>query len=141
VSTYNVGVYRPMVAGLLARGRGESADKILDVLAPATPYELGQYADLLPIYIRAISLADAGDAERAGREFQRLLDHRGVDPTLPLLPLSHLGLARARMAVHQRKQSCTEYQEFLREWKNADPNVPILRAARGEASHSCASIQ
>lgn len=140
-STYNVGVYRPMVAGLLARGRGESADNILDVMAPATPYELGQYADLLPIYIRAISLADVGDAERAGREFQRLLDHRGVDPTLPLLPLSHLGLARARMAVHQRKQSCMEYQEFLREWKNADPDVPILRAARIEVSRFCAAIQ
>jgi len=141
MSTYNVGVYRPMVEGLLARRRGDSTGKILDVMAPAVPYELGQYADLLPVYIRAISLADVGDGQRAEREFQRLLDNRGVDPTSPLLPLSHLGLARAHDAAHQTKESCTEYQEFFREWKDADPGVPILRDARREASRSCPAIQ
>lgn len=139
-STYNIGVYRPMVAGLLAR-QGRSAAKVLEVMAPAVPYQLGQYASLLPVYIRAISLADAGDAQAAGREFQYLLDNRGVDPTSPLLPLSHLGLARARKATHQIKESCTEYQEFLREWKNADPGVPILRAARSEEAHSCPAVE
>lgn len=141
VSTYNVGVYRPMVGGLLARGRSETADKILDVMTPAAPYELGQYADLLPVYIRAIALADVGDEQRAGQEFQRLLDHGGVDPISPLLPLSHLGLARSHKRAHQLKESCTEYREFLREWKNADPDVPILRAARSEEAHSCAALR
>jgi hypothetical protein len=141
VSTYNIGVYRPTVAGLLASQRGESADRILDVMAPAVPYELGQYADLLPVYIRAISLANVGDVQGAGREFQRLLDHRGVDPISALLPLSHLGLARAHKSAHQTKESCTEYQEFIREWKDADPDLPILRAARSEASRSCPAIQ
>ena len=140
VSTYNIGVYRPMVAALMERRRGGSADKILDVMAPAIPYELGQYADLLPVYIRAISLADVGDRGRSEREFQRLLDNRGVDPTSPLLPLSHLGLARSHKAAHQRKESCTEYQEFFREWKDADPDVPILRAARTEASRYCPAL-
>jgi len=141
VSTYNIGVYRPMVAGLLARRRDEGVDRILEVMAPAVPYELGQYASLLPVYVRAISLADAGDARGAGREFQHLLDNRGVDPTSPLLPLSHLGLARADRSIHQTKDSCTEYQEFLREWKNADPDVPILLAARREAVRSCPAVQ
>jgi len=140
VSTYNVGVYRPMVAGLMARRSGGGADKILDVMTPGVPYELGQYADLLPIYIRAISLEDVGEDQSAEREFQRLLDNRGVDPTSPLLPLSHLGLARTHKAAHQMKESCTEYQEFFREWKDADPDVPILRSARSEASRSCPAV-
>ena len=137
ISTYNIGVYRPMTAGLMARRQGESADKILEVMSPAVPYQLGQYATLLPVYIRAISLSGAGDAQGAAREFKYLLDHRGVDPTSPLLPLSHLGLARAHGTAHEIKESCTEYVEFLREWKNADPDVPILRAARSEAERSC----
>ncbi len=136
-STYNIGVYRPMTAGLMARRRGESSDKILEVMSPAVPYQLGQYATLLPVYIRAISLAGVGDAQDAAHEFQYLLDHRGVDPTSPLLPLSHLGLARAHGAAHEIRDSCTEYEEFLREWKNADPDIPILRAARSEAGRSC----
>jgi eukaryotic-like serine/threonine-protein kinase len=141
MSAYNVGLYRPMVAGLLAARRGETADKILDVMAPAVPYQLGQSASMLPVYIRAISLADAGDTQAAGREFQHVLDNRGVDPTSPLLPLSHLGLARAHKLTHQTKESCTEYQEFLREWKNADPDVPVLRAARNEAARFCPAIR
>lgn len=137
ISTYNIGVYRPMTAGVMARRRGEGADKVLEAMAPAVPYQLGQYATLLPVYIRAISLAGAGDAQGAAHEFQYLLDHRGVDPISPLLPLSHLGLARAHEAAHQINESCTEYEEFLSEWKNADSDVPILRIARSEADRSC----
>jgi DNA-binding winged helix-turn-helix (wHTH) protein/tetratricopeptide (TPR) repeat protein len=141
ISTINIGVYRPMVAGLMARRRGETPDKVSEALLPAVPYQLGQCALLLPVYIRAISLAGAGDAQAAGREFQYLLDHRGVDPTSPLLPLSHLGLARAHGLAHEAKESCTEYEEFLREWKDADPDVPILRAARSEAVRSCKALR
>ena len=139
-STYNIGVYRPMTAGLMARRRGEAPEKILEAMAPSVPYQLGQYATLLPVYIRAISLAGVGDAQGAGQQFQFLLDHRGVDPTSPLLPLSHLGLARVHKMAHQNSESCTEFEEFLREWKNADPDIPILRAARSEATHSCSAL-
>ena len=141
VSTYNLGVYRPTAAGLLARRRGATPDQILEAMAPAVPYELGLYAVLLPVYIRATVLADAGDQQGAEREFQRLLDNRGVDPTSPMLPLSHLGLARAHKSAHQMNESCTEYQEFFREWRNADADVPVLRNARREAAHSCPASQ
>lgn len=141
VSTFSMGVYKPMAEGLLAARRGASADQILGVMAPAVPYELGQYAALLPVYVRAISLAEVGDAKAASREFQHLLDNRGVDPISPMLPLAHLGLARAHKAARQTKESCTEYQEFLREWKNADPDVPVLRAARSEAARFCPAIK
>lgn len=140
-STFSMGVYKPMAEGLLAARRGASADQILEIMAPAVPYELGQYAALLPVYVRAISLADAGDAQGAELEFQHVLDNRGVDPTSPLLPLSHLGLARAHRQARQVNESCTEYQEFLREWKDADPDVPVLRAARTESAHLCPAVR
>jgi tetratricopeptide (TPR) repeat protein len=141
VSTYNLGVYRPMGAAIIARRRGATPDQILETMAPAVPYQLGQYAVLLPVFIRATLLADAGDAQGAEREFQRVLDNRGVDPTSPMLPLSHLGLARTHKSAHQITESCTEYQEFFREWRNADADVPILRTARSEAAHSCPATQ
>jgi DNA-binding winged helix-turn-helix (wHTH) protein/tetratricopeptide (TPR) repeat protein len=139
LSEYNIGIFWPQANGLLARRRGATAEQILKTMAPAVPYELGQQAVLLPVYIRATVLADAGDGARAVKEFQRLLDHRGVDPTSPLLPLAHLGLARANYLTHQAKESCAEYQEFLREWENADPDVPILRTARAESAARCSA--
>jgi DNA-binding winged helix-turn-helix (wHTH) protein/tetratricopeptide (TPR) repeat protein len=137
LSVYNMGIFHPVAEGILARRRGATPAQIAEAMAPAVPYELGQEADLLPVYIRAVLLAEAGDASAAGSEFQRLLDNRGVDPTLPMLPLAHLGLARAHHALHQTAQSCTEYREFLREWKDADAQVPVLQAAKRETARFC----
>lgn len=136
-SEYNIRIFWPQTNGLLARRRGETAEEILQTMAPAVPYELGQEAVLLPVYIRGTVLAGAGDGARAAQEFQRLLDHRGVDPTSPLVPLAHLGLARAHYLTHQTSESCIEYREFLREWDHADPGVPVLRAARSESAARC----
>jgi len=137
LSEFNIRIFWPQAKGLLARRRGASPEEILKTMAPAVPYELGQEAVLLPVYIRGIVLTEAGDGARAEQEFQRLLDHRGVDPTSPMVPLAHLGLARAHYLSHQTRESCTEYQEFLREWARADPEVPVLRIARSESSARC----
>jgi hypothetical protein len=137
-SEYNIGMFWPQANGLLARRRGATAEEILKTMAPARPYELGQEAVLLPVYIRGAVLTEVGDGARAVQEFQRLLDHRGVDPTSPLVPLAHLGLARAHYLAHQTSESCNEYREFLHEWDHADPSVPILQAARTESAARCA---
>jgi hypothetical protein len=71
------------------------------------------------------------------QEFQRLLDHRGIDPTSPFLSLAHLGLARAHHQLKQTSESCTEYREFLHLWKDGDPQVPVLVAAKREAARLC----
>jgi eukaryotic-like serine/threonine-protein kinase len=137
LSEYNMGMFWPQANGFLARRRGATAEQILKTMETAVPYELGQEAVLLPVYIRGTVLTEVGDGARAVQEFQRLLDHRGVDPTSPLVPLAHLGLARAHYLTHQTKESCIEYREFLRQWKHADPEVPILRSARSESSARC----
>ena len=102
-------------------------------MAPALPYELGREANLLPLYVRAQGLLKTGDAEAVG-EFQKLLDHRGVNPVSPYLSLAHLGLARSLKLTGQRETSCAEYREFLRLWRGGDPDVPVRRAAEHEYS-------
>jgi eukaryotic-like serine/threonine-protein kinase len=137
LSVYNMGLYRPVTEGLMAARRKASSAEVQQAMTPAVPYELGGEADLLPIYIRARLLMERGDGAGAVQEFQRLLDHRGIDPTSPFLSLAHLGLARAHHQLNQTSESCTEYREFLDLWKDGDPQVPVLVAAKREAARLC----
>jgi predicted Zn-dependent protease len=70
--------------------------------------------------------------QEAAAEFQRVLDHRGVDPAGLEYPLSYLGLARAYALQGDSAKSRTAYQDFFALWKDADPNIPILREAKAE---------
>ena len=65
-------------------------------------------------------------------EFQKFLDHRGVVLNFPLGALAHLGLARAYALSGDAAKSRTAYQDFLTLWKDADPDIPILRQAKAE---------
>jgi eukaryotic-like serine/threonine-protein kinase len=78
------------------------------------------------IYLRA------GDGWKAAAEFQRILDHRGVAPASPLYPLAYLQQARAYRLSGDQIKARKAYDEFLAVWKDADPDIPILRAARLE---------
>jgi hypothetical protein len=68
----------------------------------------------------------------AAAEFQKILDHRGVDPLSPLYALAHLGSARAYALAGETSKSRTAYQDFLALWKDADPDIPILKEAKAE---------
>lgn len=73
------------------------------------------------------------------REFQKMLDHRGVDPLSPYVSLAYLGLARADHLMGKKLDSLKAYEHFFELWKNADNDIPILQAARREylaLSHS-----
>lgn len=65
-----------------------------------------------------------GDAAAA---FQKVLDHRGIEPMSPLYPLAHLGLARASVLSGDTNKARKEYQDFLAVWKDADADLPILQ--------------
>jgi hypothetical protein len=69
---------------------------------------------------------------RAAMEFQKILDHRGVDLTSPLYPLALLGLARARKLDGDTSGSKKSYEDFLTLWKGADTDIPVLRKAKAE---------
>jgi eukaryotic-like serine/threonine-protein kinase len=70
--------------------------------------------------------------KEAAAEFQKIVDHRGIVLNLPLGALAHLGLARAYAMQADTVKARTAYQDFFTLWKDADPDVPILKQAKAE---------
>ena len=95
----------------------------------ATPYELRTFD--VP-YMRATAYLAENDGARAAVEFRKVLDNRGVDALSPLYPLSHLGLARALRLQGDAAGARRAYQAFFHDWRDADPGMPLLSAAKAE---------
>jgi len=68
----------------------------------------------------------------AAAEFQKILDHPGVEPFSPFNPLAHLGLARASVLTGDTVKARKEYQDFLAMWKDAESDLPVLVEAKKE---------
>jgi eukaryotic-like serine/threonine-protein kinase len=132
LSTFNMGLYSPMARTTLAVARGSSVPEISNLMEPVLPYELGQIADLVPIYVRGNSYLQVGSGKEAEREFQKVLDHHGADPLTTLHPLSQLGLARCYALLGRKADSRRAYEAFFSLWKDADRDLPILIKARRE---------
>ena len=73
-----------------------------------------------------------GQASQAAGEFQKLLDHPGCVMNFPLGALAHLELGRAYALAGDKPRTRTAYQDFLALWKDADPDIPILKQAKAE---------
>jgi eukaryotic-like serine/threonine-protein kinase len=117
--------------------QGSSASKAIEALVPVAPYELGSPGQsfsfaLYPIYLRGEAYLAAHQGSAAAVEFQKILDHAGVAQNEPIGALAHLGLARAYALSGDSVKSRTAYQDFLKLWKDADPDIPILIAAKSE---------
>ena len=134
LSTFNLGVFSPMVRTMMTVSPKSSASEVSSLMEPALPYELGFEADMLPIYVRGTSYLEVHSADQAEREFQKLIDHRSVDAVSTLYPLSQLGVARAYAVMGKKKDSQSAYQQFFKLWREADRNLPILLQARREAT-------
>ena len=65
-------------------------------------------------------------------QFQKILDHPGVVGNSPIGALAHLGLGRANALAGDSAKAKTAYQNFFALWKNADPDIPILKQAKAE---------
>ncbi|PYX67725.1 MAG: hypothetical protein DMG72_24745 [Acidobacteria bacterium] len=125
----------PTLKAAIELNKGNSSQALV-FLEAAAPYELGgppptQLGTFYPAYLRgqAYLLAHNGSATA---EFQKLLDHRGIVLNFPLGALAHLGLARAYALSGDTAKSRTAYQDFLTLWKDADPDIPILKEAKAE---------
>jgi eukaryotic-like serine/threonine-protein kinase len=125
----------PLARALNSLQRNQPA-AALEAMNSAKPYELGaerQLAgDFLAIFIRGEAFLHLRDGVKAAAEFQRILDHRGVDPTSVLFSLAHLGLGRAYALQGEMAKAKSAYQDFLAIWKDADTDVPILKTAKAE---------
>jgi tetratricopeptide (TPR) repeat protein/DNA-binding winged helix-turn-helix (wHTH) protein len=130
ISTYNMGIFSPMITAGDAIHRGRPAQEIKELMAPAGLYETGGIASLNPIYIRAVGYLEGGAPQDALSEFQKLLDHRGVDPLRPSVPLAILGIARASARLGKIEDARKAYENVLEYWKDADPGLPIVIQTR-----------
>ena len=115
--------------------RSNSSRAILD-LEPAVAYELGQ-ADMFinyvyPAYVRGQAFVMAHDGAAAAAEFQKLIDHKSVVSNFVIGALAHLQLARAYVLGGDTTKAKAAYNDFLILWKDADPDIPILKQAKAE---------
>ena len=115
--------------------RADQPGKAVDTLEAAAPYEMGSPPDgasYWPMYVRGEAYLRLHNGVKAATEYQKILDHRGVDPTSPLYPLARLGLGRAYVLQGDSAKAKAAYQDFFAAWKEADPDVPILKDAKAE---------
>ena len=129
--TFINSVLAPLVRAGVALDR-KRPDRAIEQLEPVRPYELGLVAWLVPVYLRARSFLSLGSAKLAAEEFQRLVDHRGVDPFSPFHAVAPMGLARARAMAGDIEGNRQAYEEFLARWATADDDIPVLQEARRE---------
>jgi DNA-binding winged helix-turn-helix (wHTH) protein/tetratricopeptide (TPR) repeat protein len=128
--------YLPTIQAASELRKGDAANAI-QTLAAATPYEMGITAltggtTLYPAYMRGEAYLAAKQGPAAAAEFQKILDHPGVVQDEIIGALAHLGQGRAYVLQGESSQARAAYQDFFTLWKEADPDVPILKQARTE---------
>jgi DNA-binding winged helix-turn-helix (wHTH) protein/tetratricopeptide (TPR) repeat protein len=106
--------------------------KAIELLQQAIPYDLSEFSDMSPIYIRGLAYLQARSGKEAVTEFQRLLDHPGIDPTSNRHPLAQLGLARAYALTGDLPKSRKAYEDFFARWSDVDKTIPVFRDALQE---------
>jgi serine/threonine protein kinase/tetratricopeptide (TPR) repeat protein len=117
----------------------KDSNRAIELLRVTSPIELGVVASavLCPVYSRGEAYLMLRDGEAAAAEFQKFIDHRGLVVNSPWGALARLGLARAYaidvVKDHAaRDKARTAYENFLTLWKDADPDIPILKEAKAE---------
>jgi tetratricopeptide (TPR) repeat protein len=111
----------------LGRRRPAQALALLDPLEPMAPKDGKVFGSML---IRGDALRLLGRHADAEAQYQKLLDSRSLSPFDVALPLAHLGVADARARAGDVKGAREAYEAFFEMWKDADPDVPLLRKAR-----------
>ena len=131
--------YLPAVRAMIALNHGQPS-KALELLQPAAPYELGAhrtsfaglFGNLYPSYVRGEAYLAAHRGVEAVVEFRRIRDHRGIVVSDPIGALASVQLARAYVMAGDRTHAKFAYDDFLKLWQDADPEIPILKQARAE---------
>ncbi|MGB8590322.1 MAG: hypothetical protein WCD40_02990, partial [Candidatus Acidiferrales bacterium] len=128
----------PTIKAAIELNTNNSSQAVVDLEATA-PYELGeppqlQLGTMYPVYIRGEAQLMAHNGAAAATEFRKFLDHRGITLNFPLGALAHLQIARAYALSDDTAKAKSAYNDFFALWKDADPDIPILIAAKSEAA-------
>jgi tetratricopeptide (TPR) repeat protein/predicted Ser/Thr protein kinase len=140
-------LWLPAIQAQLALNRRNPA-AALNALQAASSNELGQItfvsnlSCLYDVYLRGEAYLAAGQGRAAAAEFQKILDHDGIVWNCWTGALAHLGVARANAfqarasqgadADAARVRALAAYKDFLTLWKDADPDIPVLKEAKAE---------
>jgi eukaryotic-like serine/threonine-protein kinase len=124
--TFQQSVILPIIRSVSERQRGNAA-KAVDLLASAA-----QFPNVLVFYHRGQAYMAAGEYAKAAADFEKVISHRGWPEWEVFAPLSQLGRARAYAMQGNRESSRKAYDDFFTTWKDADPDIPILRQAKAE---------
>jgi DNA-binding winged helix-turn-helix (wHTH) protein/tetratricopeptide (TPR) repeat protein len=128
----------PSIRAAIELDRGHPAEAI-NILEPAASYEIGYPQPqleggslLLPAYLRGQAFMQLHQGKEAGAEFQKFVAQRAAVVNCPLGALAHLWLGRAHAIQQDNVKARTAYQNFFTLWKDADPDIPILKQAKAE---------
>jgi serine/threonine protein kinase/Tfp pilus assembly protein PilF len=141
-------LWLPAIQGQLALDKKNPAAALTALQVAFPPLEFGAIAFinnvscLYPTYVRGEAYLAAGQGNAAAAEFQKILDHSGIVWNCWTGALAHLGVARANAlqsrtsqgadADAARVRALAAYKDFLTLWKDADPDIPILKQAKVE---------
>jgi hypothetical protein len=108
----------------------------ITILQPALRYDLAYprtgFNSLYPAYLRGLAYLGVGDGRLAALEFQKLIDHPAIVGRNDIGALSYLQLGRAQTMTGDKPAARNSYASFLTLWKNADPDLPVLKQAKAE---------
>ena len=125
--------YQPLFLAAIELQQGKP-DQAITALEPARRAEMGNgpatFTFAVP-YFRGLAYLKKKDGASAATEFKKILDAQYLSPLSFFIPLSQLQLARA-YGLQNDSRSRTAYQDFLALWKDADPDIPILKEAKAE---------
>ncbi len=121
----------PTVRAAIALNRNNPTEAI-QFLQATSQYDLFDGGSLYAVYLRGLAYLLQRQGAPAEGEFQKILDHRGLVGSGSQAVLAHLGLARAYVIEGDSAKARAAYQDFLTLWKDADPDIPILKQAKAE---------
>jgi serine/threonine protein kinase/tetratricopeptide (TPR) repeat protein len=128
-------LFRPGVLAAIELTRNNPR-RAVELLEPSRRYETGTFGFFWPVYLRGLAYLQQRAGREAAREFQRLLDHKGFvvrHNVSPPLALAQLGLARALVLMGDTANARQAYDTLFTMWKDADPDLSALSAAKREA--------
>ena len=135
-NTYLKVYWFPVIEASIALAQ-QAPERAVVALEPSLPYELGSPPPgtaMYPPYIRGLAYLTEKNGPAAAAEFQKFIDHAKIVQNFPIAAIARLQLARAYALSGDTAKAKAAYQDFLTLWKDADPDIPILKEAKAESA-------